>query len=134
MLVRGFGRPRRPLAPGGAAVAALVGGESAAAEVLASVVGALPYVATPTDMPTEMPTVGGSRAAGMGASPSLAPLLAGPALAGALGHDFELEKITDRDKITAAGFLVTPAPMLDDEVEIAGKAPSADRLKAVVAG
>ena len=132
MLVRGFGRPLRPLALGGAAVAvaALVGGESAAADVFASVVGALTYVATPT----EMPTVAGLRAAGMGASPSLAPLLAGPALCGALGLDFELEKITDRDKITAAGFLVTPARMLDDEVEIAGKAPSADQLKAVLAG
>jgi small redox-active disulfide protein 2 len=56
------------------------------------------------------------------------------AAADALGLDFELEKITDRDKITAAGFLVTPARMLDDEVEIAGKAPSADQLKAVLAG
>ncbi len=56
------------------------------------------------------------------------------AAADALGLDFELEKITDRDKITDAGILVTPALMVDGEVKVAGKAPSADDLKAVLGG
>ena len=56
------------------------------------------------------------------------------AAADALGLDFELEKITDRDEITDAGILVTPALMVDGEVKVAGKAPSADDLKAVLGG
>jgi len=56
------------------------------------------------------------------------------AAAEALGLDFELEKVTDRAGITDAGILVTPALMVDAEVKVAGKAPSADELKAMLAG
>ena len=56
------------------------------------------------------------------------------AAAEALGLDFQLEKITDRAAITDAGILVTPALMVDGEVKVAGKAPSADELEAVLGG
>lgn len=56
------------------------------------------------------------------------------AAAEALGLDFQLEKITDRDRITEAGILVTPALVVDGEVKVAGKAPSADELQAILAG
>ncbi|MFW5680192.1 MAG: thioredoxin family protein [Pseudomonadota bacterium] len=51
-----------------------------------------------------------------------------------LGLDFQLEKITDRNAITDAGILVTPALVVDGEIKVAGKAPSADDLKALLAG
>lgn len=71
-----LGRPGHEGLIPSAWVAALVGGESLAANVFASVVGALMYFATLT----EVPIVQGLRAAGMGEGPSLALLLAGPAL------------------------------------------------------
>jgi uncharacterized membrane protein YraQ (UPF0718 family) len=57
-------------------VAAAVGGEGVGANLMASVVGALMYFATLT----EVPIVQALRGAGMGEGPSLALLLAGPAL------------------------------------------------------
>lgn len=71
-----LGRPGHEGLIPSAWVAALVGGESPAANVFASVVGTLMYFATLT----EVPIVQGLRAAGMGEGPSLALLLAGPAL------------------------------------------------------
>ena len=56
------------------------------------------------------------------------------AAAEALGLDFQLEKITDRNEITNAGILVTPALVVDGEVKVAGKAPSVDELRAVLGG
>jgi uncharacterized protein len=57
-------------------IARAVGGESLAANLFASVVGSLMYFATLT----EVPIVQAFRGAGMGEGPSLALLLAGPAL------------------------------------------------------
>jgi uncharacterized protein len=57
-------------------IARAVGGESLAANLFASVVGSLMYFATLT----EVPIVQALRGAGMGEGPSLALLLAGPAL------------------------------------------------------
>jgi uncharacterized membrane protein YraQ (UPF0718 family) len=57
-------------------IAALVGGNSLAANFLAAVVGALMYFATLT----EVPIVQGLIGSGMGQGPALALLLAGPAL------------------------------------------------------
>ena len=56
------------------------------------------------------------------------------AAAEALGLDFQLEKITDRNEITNAGILVTPALVVDGEVKVAGKAPSVDELRAALGG
>jgi uncharacterized membrane protein YraQ (UPF0718 family) len=57
-------------------VSAAVGGNSLAANLLASVVGAFMYFATLT----EVPIVQGLIGSGMGKGPALALLLAGPAL------------------------------------------------------
>lgn len=57
-------------------IAALVGGESVAANLVAAVTGALMYFATLT----EVPIVQGLAGSGMGKGPALALLLSGPAL------------------------------------------------------
>ncbi|MFW5680193.1 MAG: permease [Pseudomonadota bacterium] len=71
-----LGRPGHEGLIPGTWVAALVGGESLMANAVASMAGALMYFATLT----EVPIVEGLRASGMGEGPSLALLLAGPAL------------------------------------------------------
>ncbi len=55
------------------------------------------------------------------------------AAAKALGLDYELEKVTDLNKIMAFGVMITPALVVDGEVKVAGKVPSADDIKAMLA-
>ena len=43
--------------------------------------------------------------------------------------DYELEKVTDINKIMKFGVLMTPALALDGDVKIVGKVPSVDELK-----
>ena len=45
--------------------------------------------------------------------------LAGEA-AGALGIEYELEKVTDINRITTAGLMMTPALAVDGEIKIMG--------------
>ena len=51
------------------------------------------------------------------------------AVAGELGLDFELEKITDINRIMDFGVMMTPALAIDGEVKVVGKVPSADEIK-----
>ncbi len=78
VLVAGFllGRPNHEGIIPGQWVARLVGGNSFAANLFASVAGALMYFATLT----EVPILQGLLGSGMGQGPALALLLAGPAL------------------------------------------------------
>jgi hypothetical protein len=78
VLIAGFllGRPGHQGMIPSEWVAAAVGGNSLAANVFASVVGALMYFATLTEVPIVQALIG----AGMGKGPALALLLAGPAL------------------------------------------------------
>lgn len=78
ILVAGFmlGRPGHEGAIPSEWVAAAVGGNSLAANAIASVLGALMYFATLTEIPIIQALLG----AGMGKGPALALLLAGPAL------------------------------------------------------
>lgn len=46
-----------------------------------------------------------------------------------LGVDYELEKITDINEITAFGVMMTPALAVDGQVKVAGKLPALDELK-----
>ncbi len=46
--------------------------------------------------------------------------------------DYELEKITDINQITAFGVMVTPALAIDGVVKVAGKVPDIDELKALL--
>ncbi|MFP4056372.1 MAG: thioredoxin family protein [Candidatus Brocadiia bacterium] len=55
------------------------------------------------------------------------------AAAKGLGLDYELEKVTDLNKIMAFGVMITPALVVDGQVKVAGKVPSADDIKAMLA-
>ena len=52
--------------------------------------------------------------------------------AGALGIEFELEKITDINRITAAGVMMTPALAVDGEIKIVGKVPDIEEIKVLL--
>ncbi|MBT8037878.1 MAG: TM0996/MTH895 family glutaredoxin-like protein [Verrucomicrobiae bacterium] len=46
-----------------------------------------------------------------------------------LGLDYEMEKVSDINKIIALGVMMTPALVVDGEVKIVGKVPSVADLK-----
>jgi len=46
-----------------------------------------------------------------------------------LGLDFELEKITELNRIMEFGVMLTPALAVDGDVKFSGKAPSVAELK-----
>ncbi len=50
-----------------------------------------------------------------------------------LGGDFELTKVTDLEKIMAFGVMMTPALVVDGEVKVVGKVPSAAEIKKLIA-
>jgi small redox-active disulfide protein 2 len=54
------------------------------------------------------------------------------AAAKALGLDYELEKVTDVNKIMAFGVMMTPALAVDGEVKVAGKVPGVDEIKGML--
>jgi len=54
------------------------------------------------------------------------------AAAKALGVDYRLEKITEINKITAFGVMMTPALVVDGIVKVVGKVPSPEALKAML--
>jgi small redox-active disulfide protein 2 len=53
------------------------------------------------------------------------------AAAKALGIEYELEKVTDINKIMKFGVMITPALAVDGEVKTAGKVPSVDEIKSM---
>ena len=46
-----------------------------------------------------------------------------------LGIEYELEKVTDINEIIKMGVVMTPAMVVDGEIKIVGKAPSAEEIK-----
>jgi small redox-active disulfide protein 2 len=54
------------------------------------------------------------------------------AAAKALGVDYHLEKITEINKITAFGVMMTPALAVDGVVKVVGKVPSPEAIKAML--
>lgn len=46
-----------------------------------------------------------------------------------LGLECSVEKITDIEKITSYGVMMTPALVVDGEIKVTGKVPSLDDLK-----
>lgn len=50
----------------------------------------------------------------------------------ALGIEFELEKVTEIDAITAFGVMSTPALVVDGDVKVSGRLPSAAELKEMI--
>lgn len=49
-----------------------------------------------------------------------------------LGLDAEVEKVTDIDKITSYGVLMTPALVVDGDVKSVGKVLSVEEIKDIV--
>ncbi|MFW6158234.1 MAG: thioredoxin family protein [Planctomycetota bacterium] len=50
-----------------------------------------------------------------------------------LGIDCEFETITDLDRITKFGVMLTPTLAVDGHVKVSGKVPSVDELKDLLA-
>lgn len=49
-----------------------------------------------------------------------------------LGIDYDLEKVTDINDIMNMGVMMTPALVIDGQVRVSGKVPSADELKTLL--
>jgi small redox-active disulfide protein 2 len=47
----------------------------------------------------------------------------------ALGVPYELEKVTDLNRIMSFGVMMTPALVVDGKVKLSGKVPTVDELK-----
>jgi small redox-active disulfide protein 2 len=54
------------------------------------------------------------------------------AAAKALGIEYEIEKVTDINKIMSFGVMLTPALAVDGRVKIAGKVPSPEDIKKMI--
>jgi len=54
------------------------------------------------------------------------------AAAKALGVDYHLEKITEINKITAFGVMLTPALVVDGIVKVVGKVPDVEAIQAML--
>lgn len=50
-----------------------------------------------------------------------------------LAIEYEIEKVTDINDIMSFGVMITPALVVDGEVKIAGKVPSIDQVKQMLA-
>ena len=47
--------------------------------------------------------------------------------------EFEMEKVTDINEMMKYGVMMTPALVVDGEVKVVGKVPSADEIKKMLA-
>jgi small redox-active disulfide protein 2 len=52
----------------------------------------------------------------------------------ALGLTYEIEKVTEIERIMAFGVMSTPALVVDGQVKVAGKVPSAEDMKNLLGG
>ncbi|HEU5396860.1 MAG TPA: thioredoxin family protein [Verrucomicrobiae bacterium] len=50
-----------------------------------------------------------------------------------LGLSYELEKVTDLNQIMSFGVMTTPALVVDGQVKVAGKVPSVEQIKKLLA-
>jgi small redox-active disulfide protein 2 len=50
-----------------------------------------------------------------------------------LGIEFEIEKVTEVKEIMKFGVMMTPALAVDSEVKVAGKIPSLEEIKKMIA-
>jgi len=49
-----------------------------------------------------------------------------------LGIEYEIEKVTDINKILEFGVMMTPALAVDGEVKVVGKVPSVEEIKELI--
>ena len=54
------------------------------------------------------------------------------AAAKSLGIEYQIEKITQIDRIMAFGVMTTPALAVDGKVKVAGRVPDLEQLKAMI--
>jgi len=66
---------------------------------------------------------------GTGCAKCNALALATETAAQTLGLNYELEKVTDLNRIMTYGVMMTPALVVDGTVKVSGKVPSVDELK-----
>jgi small redox-active disulfide protein 2 len=66
---------------------------------------------------------------GTGCAKCNALAMAAEKAAQALGQPYELEKVTDLNRIMSFGVMMTPALVVDGQVKVSGKVPSADEIK-----
>jgi small redox-active disulfide protein 2 len=50
-----------------------------------------------------------------------------------LGLEYEIEKVTDLQEIMSFGVMMTPALVMDGKVKVAGRVPSVDDIKRMLA-
>ena len=50
-----------------------------------------------------------------------------------LGIEYQIEKVTDLNKIMSFGVMMTPALVVDGEVKAAGRVPSVEDIKKMLA-
>jgi len=50
----------------------------------------------------------------------------------ALGGDYQIEKVTDIQKIMGFGVMSTPAMAVDGKVKVSGRVPSVEELKGMI--
>ena len=50
-----------------------------------------------------------------------------------LGVPYEMEKVTEIQKIMAFGVMMTPALVVDEVVKLSGKVPSSDEIRKMIA-
>jgi small redox-active disulfide protein 2 len=50
----------------------------------------------------------------------------------AAGGEYEVEKISDLQKIMAFGVMMTPALVVDGQVKVVGQVPSVDEIKKMI--
>jgi len=50
------------------------------------------------------------------------------------GVEAVVEKVADMDQITSYGVMMTPALVIDDQVKVVGKVPTADEIARLLAG
>lgn len=48
------------------------------------------------------------------------------------GIEYKLEKVTDINRITAAGIIMTPALAVDGKIKIVGKVPDVEEIKKLI--
>ncbi len=51
------------------------------------------------------------------------------AAAKAAGIEYELEKVTDMDRIVQMGVMITPALAVDGEIKVSGRVPDVEAVK-----
>ncbi len=50
----------------------------------------------------------------------------------AAGGEYEVEKVSDLQKIMAFGIMMTPALVVDGEVKVVGQVPSVEEIKKLI--